>query len=52
MNTIIKVEIFKNNDKYILNWIKEDLNIIKEEERDIEMKLNIDADIQNLISEL
>jgi hypothetical protein len=46
-----EVEIFKNNDKYILNWIKEDLNLIKEEEREIEMKLNIDADIEKLISE-
>lgn len=46
-----EVEIFKNNDKFILNWIKEDLNLIKEEEREIEMKLNIDADIEKLISE-
>ena len=46
-----EIEIFEKNDKYILNWIKEDLDKIKEEEREREMKLNIDADIENLISE-
>ena len=46
-----EIEIIGKNDKYILNWIKEDLNKIKEEEREKELKLSIDADIENLISE-
>ena len=45
------VENFGKEDKYILKWIKDELNRIKEEEREREMKLNIDADIENLISE-
>ena len=45
-----EIEIFGKNDKYILNWIKEDLNKIKEEEREREFKISIDEDIENLIS--
>ena len=44
-------ENFGKEDKYILKWIKDEINRIKEEEREKELKLNIDADIENLISE-
>ena len=45
------IEIIGKNDKYIINWIKDELNKIKEEERERDLKLAIDQDIENLLSE-